>query len=220
MNYKSSLKFREITRDSHLETYSQFTQRYLDVRYPTDYLRRSKVVALVSENEYGEIQSIFGGYILALSHPFRVLEQLPNTIVENHPHLQKKWNECLELTGLWVHPMIKNGQIRFRLWWKLFRDLMSQSFKGRPYILYSYDASKKHLGEMYRLSKPHRIFEGYVYIPGMTEENKEIVEMGSTRAVMKAFFASPMCIVGFIAKRLLRKRKELHKKSQLVSHGR
>lgn len=214
MLFKSPLRFREITQETDLICFSELTKKYIDVQYPQDYLARSRVVALVLENEVGEIEKILGGYILALSHPFRVLEQIPQSIVESHPQLQQKWNECLELTGLWIHPMIKNGKLRFRFWWKLFMDLTHLSFNGKPYILYSYDASCKKLGEMYSVSKPSRIFEGYVYIPGMTAENREIVEMGSTRAVMKAFFANPMTIACFIGKRLFRNRLKSFQQAQ------
>jgi len=195
--HSSPIRFREITSENDLMIFSELTQRYIDVKYPQEYLQRSRVIALVVENEWGEVERILGGYILALSHPFRVLEQIPQAIVESHSDLQQKWNECLELTGLWIHPLVKCGQIRFRFWWKLFMDLSALSFQGKPYILYSYDASCKKLGEMYSLAKPSRIFEGEVYIPGMTTENKEIVELGSTHAVMKAFFASPKDIAFF-----------------------
>lgn len=208
MLLSSQLRFREITNENDLMNYSELTKRYIDVKYPKEYLERSRVVALVVENEWGEVERILGGYILALSHPFRVLEQIPQSIVENHPDLQQKWNECLELTGLWIHPLLKCGQVRFRFWWKLFMDLSTLSFQGKPYILYSYDASCKKLGEMYSLANPSRIFEGEVFIPGMTSENKEIVEMGSTHAVMKAFFANPQSIALFIGKRLFRKRRK------------
>lgn len=217
MSIKSTLRFREITSASDLTAFAELTKRYIDVRYPQEYLERSKVIALVKENHQGEIEQILGGYILALSHPFRVLEQIPQAIVESHDHLQKKWNECLELTGLWIHPLIKNGGLRFRFWWRLFMDLIDLSIKGKPYILYSYDASCKKLGEIYSVSKPTRIFEGEVYMPGMTSENREIVEMGSTRAVMKAFFASPMSIATFIGKRLLRRRRKMRQSERLTA---
>lgn len=203
---KSSLRFRVITQETDLQNYSLLTKKYIDVQYPQEYLARSRVIALVSEDFHGNVEHIFGGYILALSHPFRVLEQIPPGIIENHPHLQKCWHECLELTGLWIHPLIKDGKIRFRFWWKLFMELTALSFKGKPYILYSYDASCKKLGDMYSVSKPSRIFEGEVYLPGMTAENREIVEMGSTRAVLKAFFAHPFTILRFVGKRLFRNR--------------
>ncbi len=207
MAQKSPIIFRRIYSDTHLTAYSNFTKKYLDVDYPLNYLKRSKVVALVTENENGDIQTMFGGYILALNGPFRVLEQLPEGVVENHVELQAKLEKCFELTGLWVHPLIKNGTLRAKFWLRLFADLLGQTVKGKSYALYSYDASKKKLGEMYSISKPCRIFEGEVFIPGMSAQAIEIVEMGSIHAVLKAFYQEPGYVARFLGRRLFRKRR-------------
>ncbi len=206
MAQKSPITFREITSDAHLTAYSSFTKRYIDVEYPLDYLKRSKVMALVTENDNGDIQSMFGGYIVALQGPFRVLEQLPQAIVQDHKELQQKLDKCFELTGLWIHPLLKNGTFRAKFWLRLFMDLVAQTIKGKSYLLYSYDASKKKLGEMYSICKPCRIFEGEVFIPGMTVQATEIVEMGSIHAVMRAFYKEPAYVARFLGKRLFRKR--------------
>ena len=206
MAQKSPLVFREISSDLQLTAFSSFTKRYLDVDYPLDYLKRSKVMALVTENEEGDIQTMFGGYIIALQGPFRVLQQLPQDLVEANEELQSKLEKCFEVTGLWVHPLVKNGALRAKFWLRLFFDLVGQTIKGKSYVLYSYDASKKKLGEMYSICKPCRIFEGQVYIPGMTSQAIEIVEMGSIHAVMRAFYKEPAYVARFLGKRLFRKK--------------
>ena len=206
MAQKSPLVFREISSDLQLTAFSSFTKRYLDVDYPLDYLKRSKVMALVTENEEGDIQTMFGGYIIALQGPFRVLQQLPQDLVEANEELQSKLEKCFEITGLWVHPLVKNGALRAKFWLRLFFDLVGQTIKGKSYVLYSYDASKKKLGEMYSICKPCRIFEGQVYIPGMTSQAIEIVEMGSIHAVMRAFYKEPAYVARFLGKRLFRKK--------------
>ncbi len=215
MAQKSPIVFREITSDSHLKAYSQFTHRYLDVKYPIEYLRRSRVVALVTENEDGEIQTMFGGYILALQGPFRVLQQIPRHVVEGHDELQEKLEKCFELTGLWIHPLMKSGSLCAKFWLRLFRDLVAQMVKGKTYALYSYDASKVKLGEMYSICKPCRIFEGEVFIPGMIAQNREIVEMGSIQAVLQAFYKEPAYVARFLGKRLFRKRLAYRKQEAL-----
>ena len=206
MAQKSPLVFRELNSDLQLTAFSGFTKRYLDVHYPLDYLKRSKVMALVTENDEGDIQTMFGGYILALNGPFRVLQQLPKEVVESNAELQSKLDKCFELTGLWIHPLVKNGTLRTKFWLRLFMDLVGQTIKGKSYALYSYDASKKKLGEMYSICKPCRIFEGQVYIPGMTSQAIEIVEMGSIHAVMRAFYKEPAYVARFLGKRLFRKK--------------
>ncbi len=216
MAFKSPIVFRELSSESHLSAFSNLTKRYIDVHYPLDYLKRSKVVALVTENDDGDIQTMFGGYIVALQGPFRVLEQIPQEIVKNHAELQKNLDKCFELTGLWIHPLLKNGTFRAKFWLRLFGDMIAQTIKGKSNPLYSYDASKKKLGEMYSICKPCRIFEGTVYIPGMAEPTVEIVEMGSISAVIRAFYKEPAYVARFLGKRLFRKRVAYRK--QEASH--
>jgi hypothetical protein len=212
MTTTRTIRFREILDEEHLFEYSDFTERFIDVRYPLEYLKRSRVIALVIENFNGDIDKIIGGYIIAPKPPFRVIEQLPAQVVAGHAELQKYRHKCLELTGLWMHPHIRGGRLRFRLWWKLLTDLLGFVIQGKSHFVYSYDAANKKLGEMYSLSNPSRIFEGTVYIKGMSGVNREIVEMGSTLAVLLAFFSSPLRIGQFICRRLFR-RKNIFRKA-------
>lgn len=216
MALKTPILFRQLTSEEHLIAYSQYTKRYLDVHYPLEYLQRSRVIALVKEDKNGLIQTICGGYILALQGPFRVIEQLPAGVAENHKELQEKMENCFELTGLWIHPILKNGFLRAKFWLRLFGELIIQTVKGKTHALYSYDASKKKLGEIYSISKPCRIFEGEVYIPGMTSQAQEIVEMGSIPTVIKAFYKEPRCIVRFLSKRIMRNRNQQKKQQEAV----
>lgn len=211
MAQKTPILFRQLTCENQLIAYAKYTKRYLDVGYPLEYLKRCKVMALIKECSDGNVQTICGGYVLALQGPFRVIEQLPNGVAENHTELQDKIENCFELTGLWIHPIIKSGSLRASFWLRLFFDLIKQTINGKTHALYSYEASKKKLGEIYSISKPCRIFEGEVFLPGMTSPAHEIVEMGSIPTVMKAFYKEPQCIIRFLKKRLTR-RKRLHKK--------
>lgn len=217
MAQKTPIIFRELTCDEHLIAYSRLTKKYLDVSYPLEYLQRSKVMALVKECKKGNVQTICGGYILALSGPFRVIEQLPAGIAESHEELQRKMDNCFELTGLWIHPILKNGTLRATFWLRLFFDLVRQTCRGKTHALYSYDASKKKLGEIYSISKPSRIFEGEVFFPGMTTQAQEIVEMGAIPNVLKAFYKEPQCIVRFLAKRIMRKKRQHLQKQELAA---
>lgn len=201
------IRFRRIEDERSLARYSEWTQRYLDVKYPQEYLSRARVVALVSEGPLGEVDKILGGYIIASKPPFRVLEQLPRQVVEGNAELAARINRCLELTGLWIHPQLRCGRLRFQLWWSLFMDTLKECMRGRHFLLYSYDSSKKKLGEMYQFSKPSRIYEGRVFIPGMTEANDEIVEIGSALSVVFSFVRHPVRVAQFITARLFRRRR-------------
>ena len=115
----------------------------------------------------------------------------------------------MELTGLWMSPMLKGGRLRFKLWWKIFMDMVKLTVKGTRYFVYSYDKSKPSLGQMYSLSQPKRIYDGPVFIEGMKEASHEIVEVGSTFALMTGFIARPLCTGKFMYKRLFRRKNIL-----------
>ena len=154
---------------------------------------------------------MLGGYIMALEAPFRVIQQLPVEMSGMHSSLQKRLNKSMELTGLWMCPMLKGGRLRFKLWWKIFMDMIKLTLKGTRYFVYSYDKSKPSLGQMYSLSQPRRIYEGPVFIEGMKEASEEIVEVGSTVALMTGFISRPLCTGKFMYKRLFRRKTLLGK---------
>lgn len=207
----TTVRFREINDDHNLARFSQFTARYIDVEYPMDYLRRSKVVAMVSENGLGEIEEMLGGYIMALEAPFRVIQQLPLEMTQLNEGLQKRLSKSMELTGLWIHPVVAQGRLRFKLWWKMFMDMVKLNLRGKRYFVYSYEASQSKLGQMYSLSQPTRIYEGPVFIEGMKEASTEIVEVGSTIALMTGFLSRPLCTARFLCKKLFRRKTILGK---------
>lgn len=217
MAFKSAIVFKQIKSDAHLRKFSRLTQKYIDVHYPIEYLKRSRVVAIVTEDDNGKIQAFLGGYIVATKGPFRVLEQIPRETVKMHFELQQNIDKCFELTGLWIHPLLKSGTFRARFWLKLFGDLVLLTARGKTQALYSYDASKTKLGEIYSISKPKRIFEGPVFIAGMTEEAIEIVEMGSIPEVVKAFYREPSSVAKFLGRRIFRKRLEFQKQEAEAS---
>jgi hypothetical protein len=206
---QTNLKFREVIKDHDLVRFSEFTAKYIDVCYPIEYLRRSKVIAMVTENHLGEIEQMFGGYIMALEGPFRSIQQLPIEVCELRLELQKMIDKSMELTGLWVHPMLSGGRARFRLWWKIFMDMIKLTMNGTSHFVYSYDASQPKLGKMYSIGKPQRIYEGPVFIEGMKEANTEIVEVGSILALVLGFISRPLCMAKFICKRLFRRKNIL-----------
>jgi hypothetical protein len=193
------LQFKVISNTDLMTQYRDLTKRYLDIDFPEEYLNRSKVIALVSQN--GQQSTVVGGFMIAQSGPFRVLQQIPDHIVEQNEFLQKRMHRTLEITGLWVHPRIRAGHLRCRLWLRLFRAVLAEGAKGRRYFVYSYDASKKKLGDVYSTWNPERIFEGLVFIPGMKESTHEIVEMAALHSCILAFFTKPL----FFGKRFFRK---------------
>ncbi|HRO67392.1 MAG TPA: hypothetical protein PL182_07500 [Pseudobdellovibrionaceae bacterium] len=208
---QGSIGFRQLTEDKDLLHFAEFTSHFIGVDYPLEYLRRSQVTAMVSQNGAGEVLQVLGGYIIAVEGPFRVIAQLPPGVVDGHGDLQARLDKALELTGLWIHPVVKGGRTRFKFWWQLFMDVLKENMKGRSHFVYSYDADKDKLQQMYSLSRPQRIYRGPVFIEGMRGESEEIVEIGSTKAVCWAFMARPICISRFITKRLFRRKNFLGK---------
>lgn len=208
---QGTIGFRHFESDQDLQLFAEFTSMLIGVDYPMEYLRRSQVTAMISENENGEMNELLGGFIIATDGPFRVIAQLPSGLIEHRRDLQTRLSKAMELTGLWIHPKVKGGRVRFRFWWRLFMEVLHKTRNGKTYFVYSYDAEKDKLQQMYSLSKPERIYRGPVFIEGMRGESEEIVEIGSTKAVCVAFMTRPLCISRFITKRLFRRKNFLGK---------
>lgn len=202
-----AIQFRRIDKNEDLIRFSEFTNMFIGVNYPLEYMQRSQVIAMTSKCG----THFWGGYIIATEGPFRVIEQLPQGVIESRPDLHERLGKAVELTGLWIHPHMKGGRARFRLWWNMFMNLLKQNFQGRCFMVYSYDAGKEKLREMYSISHPQQIYRGPVFLHGMKGEAEEIVEIGSMRAVCLAFVAKPHLISKFITKRLFRRKNFLGK---------
>ncbi|MBX2987584.1 MAG: hypothetical protein KF802_06780 [Bdellovibrionaceae bacterium] len=203
------IRFRKLEKDQDLLKFSQMTKRYIGVNYPLEYLRRSHVIAMTTKRSHQPAEAMLGGYILAMEGPFRAIQQLPSHVLRDRPDLLPHLERAQELTGLWIHPKVRNGGTRFLLWWNLFMDVLKQNFKGRPYLIYAYDAEKEKLRQMYSLSNPRVIYKGMVFIEGMEKEAYEAVEIGSIRSVLACFVIRPVFISKFITRRLFRKKKDL-----------
>ncbi|MES3037600.1 MAG: hypothetical protein V4736_06805 [Bdellovibrionota bacterium] len=186
------LRFVDITSDKDLLHYQQETAKRLGVHFPLEYLKRSHVVGL--RDNKGELQ---GGYALVIKGPFRVIDQIPQEVVQNDPELQKKLNKAMEITGLWLDASVRGGMSRSMLWLNLFFDVL---LSGKSHFVYSYDAESKKLGQVYSVCSPSLIYKGPVRaLEGMKGMAIECVEIGSIKSCISAFFLRP----DFLLKKIL-----------------
>lgn len=197
---RSQLKFKKIDTAEMIQQYKKLTRRYVNVDFPEAYLRRSHITAIVYLRTQDSKPIILGGFLFVHRTPFRVLEQIPEDLIQENIFLQNRLHRTFEITGVWIHPLLKAGNLRCRFWIQLLQALLCEYLKGRYYFVYSYDATKKRLGHVYDVWSPLRIFEGPVYISGMKEETREIVEFACIRSCFVALLWNPL----FLVRRLFR----------------
>lgn len=189
------MSFRIIRDTESLTLFQAETARRIQVELPLEYLRRSKVVALISRDG----QRMHGGFVIADRGPLRALEQLPEGLVDAHEYLSSRRDSCFEVNGFWLNHRDARSFACFSLYAACFMHIAWQAIVGRYYFVYAFDASKKSLEEMFASFHPVRIFEGEVKaLPGMGGPSREIVEVCSLPRLLYSAAKRP----GFIFRRM------------------
>lgn len=188
--------FRVLKDEQSLAAYSILTEKHISVRFPVEYLQKSRVVALF--NEAGEI---CGGYVLVLKGPFRVIQSLPESVRDHSPDLQRiAPKQLFELTGLWLSPKVTSKPVVLSFWLRLYFDILSTR---KSHFVYAYSLNKKSLSRIYGVVNPRVIFRGLTQMqPGMKQPESESVEIASV--VRLALI--PMLKPHFLAKKLVVRR--------------
>ena len=188
--------FRELKDEHSLQRYITLTEKFLSIRFPMEYLKKSKVVACIDDE--GEIA---GGYMIVLKAPFRVVDSLPDSILEHHSHLHSMdQDSMIELTGLWLSPKVTHKITVFTFWLRLYWDIVRTKKK---YIVYAYSLKKSALGKIYSVANPTILFRGMTKMqPGMKEPEEESVELVQ---IPKATLI-PVINPQFFVKKLIAKR--------------
>jgi hypothetical protein len=161
--------------------FQKYCAEFLHIDYPLECLQRSKVRAFIKN------EKIVGGFILTLKPPFRVLESLPEAVKATHAAFKRETLEnSMEVTGLWLNPMVRGKRENFKFWMQLYTDL---SFSNKKYLFYAYGLDKKHLQKIYSLMNPTVIYRGATKVmPGMQYAENESVEMASINYVRFSLF--------------------------------
>ena len=199
------MSFKILKDDRELELFRDYAERYISVRFPLDYLQKSKVVAY-----YSEEGRMCGGYAFVLKPPFRVIESLPEFVRKRSEALRKVSMESLfEFTGLWLSPEIRCRRIASRFWFQIYRDILTL---GKSHFVYAYSLDKPALGKLYSICRPDVIFQGETKIlAGMKRAENESVEMSSLARVAVAPLLRPQ----LLTRRLLGGERHLEKKIRI-----
>ncbi|MBT3980848.1 MAG: hypothetical protein HOE90_05800 [Bacteriovoracaceae bacterium] len=190
------MKFVELTSEKEINTYREMTSVQVDVLFPIEYLKRSRVVVWMDHE--GVIK---GGFVIVTKPPFRVLESIPQRV---RNHLDVEPFECVEVTGLWLHHSLENKRDSARFWLKLYREVWSMKKEN---IIYAYDIKKKKLKNIYQKGKPEVLYKGItIRLQGMKTSEVESVEMVRRKNVL----LTPLFTPSFLISRLFGKRRMSH----------
>jgi hypothetical protein len=196
MKEQARTGFRVLRSESELNEYAEKTHRHLGVRFPLEYLKRSKVVAYLSDS--GEM---VGGYAMVLKGPFRTLESLPDVVRDCHPFLKETpMKDICEFTGLWLAPEMRRRTVSFVFWLRMYFDVVTL---GKKHFVYAYSLDKKALGRMYRVCNPEVLFRGMTRMqPGMSKPEAESVEVTSLARIVWTPLLKPQ----FLLFKMIRRR--------------
>jgi hypothetical protein len=187
------MEFKLLTEEHELREYADLTYRFLDIRFPLEYLQRSRVRACVDDNG-----RILGGYMLVMEGPYRVVDSLPDSVRAKEPRFApENLHKGFEITGLWMSPAVRKRHTNLLFWLRMYYDMLTL---GRKWLVYAYSLDKPGLGRMYSVAKPTVIFRGETKMQeGMPEPDAESVEVVSIFNLAKAPFTAPQ----FLLRRLL-----------------
>lgn len=192
--------FQVIECAESLSLFRKETARRIHVNLPLEYLRRSRVVALISSDR----KQIYGGFVIADNGPLRSLEQLPDGCVEANPYLKKRQAASFEVNGFWLSHSDAHAFSCFALYAVCFAHCLRQAMRGKFYFIYAYDAQSSHLDAFFSSFYSVRLYKGQVKaLPGMKGPAEEIVEICSIWRLVLSALVSP----GFVFKRLRFRKK-------------
>ena len=131
-----------LTMDSDLKRFQKLAGRLIGVTFPLDFLRASRVRALCDEKN-----NLLGGYVFAPPERSRVIESLPDQVIDQNEILKKERDSIFEFTGLWLSPEVRDCQSCLPFWLTLYQDVV---LSGKKYFIYAYSAHKEKLGALYK----------------------------------------------------------------------
>ena len=195
-----------LTKDEDLTTFANHCGEKLNLHYPLEYLRRSKVRAF-----YNNDGAMVGGYILCFNGPFRVIESLPDHVFQNSAWTKSEvMDNTYEVTGLWLDKKVVSKVTNFLFWVTMYRDMTKNKKK---YFVFAYDLDKEYLKKLYSVVNPEVIYAGKTKImPGMKYACEESIEIASVNYIRYSV------IYGwdYFAKKLILSRKHSNRYSVAI----
>jgi len=174
------------------------TYKYLKVKYPLEFLKPNLVRGVFSND-----QKMIGGYIVALTPPFRSLDLVPpKALKASSVYNQLDLNSVLEINGLWLSPQAKNRLDSIRTWFRLYLDVISSP---KEHLVFVYDQAQEKLGKLYSACDPQTIYAGKTLrLAGIEEDERNVVQIApiTNLSIKKAS--------QFLLKKLMRRRGICH----------
>ena len=98
------MKIVQLKTDTELCQFQKETYKYLKVVYPMEFLKPNLVRGIFSDD-----QQMIGGYIVALTPPFRSLDLVPPQALQaSSIYRELDLDLVLEINGLWLSPLASN----------------------------------------------------------------------------------------------------------------
>lgn len=165
------MKVRLIKSERDLIKFQEENQRHIGVLFPIEYLRESRAYGMYHNNQ------LMGGYLIKTKSQLRTLQGLPDNVYNSFLN-SYKLSEVCEITGLWIHPSLRKSTSSRRL---IMNIALRLAIRPKKHFVYTYSKKCAGLEKLYSLSKPKRIYEGYVkQLPGMNRPDEEIIEIASS----------------------------------------
>ena len=165
------MKIVQLKTDTELCQFQKETYKYLKVVYPLEFLKPNLVRGIFSDD-----QQMIGGYIVAITPPFRSLDLVPPKALQASSIYNKlDLDSVLEINGLWLSPLASNRLYSVRTWFRLYQDIISSPKK---HLVYVYDQGKEKLGKLYSACDPQTIYAGKTLrLAGIEEDEYNVVQI-------------------------------------------
>jgi hypothetical protein len=184
-------KVKVLKTETEKQTFQQKAYQFIDVLFPMKYLDAGKTYGIF----HVETGALVGGFAVITKGPFRTVDSIPSGSATSLSSIALKFLSA-EVTGLWLSPECRKGEVSFLLWSRIFVALFSSK---KLFFFYAYSLKKKRLGSMYSIIRPKVVFSGRTkQLPGMNSADDESIE----RMNLLYVFLLPLVGPWFFLKRL------------------
>lgn len=164
------LDFKTITRKEELDLVLDKIENYTGVRLPMDYVNRSKVVGVFSQ------EKLVAGYLLVTTPHFRSLLFVPDQVKKEDAFFSENVYEMMEVNGLWISPALKTPGLQVRVWVHLIKDIF---LSRKKYVLLMRNSKNKSMEKLLGMANPKKLFCGKPELMA-GEKTHDSIEVGFT----------------------------------------
>ncbi|QEG24250.1 hypothetical protein [Mariniblastus fucicola] len=158
-----------VLEGSSRTSYLKRTEEQLDIAFPTHYVDRADVLAVLDEDD-----QLCGGVMLVGSGPFRSIAGIPDQHRGAHQSLNER-GDVAEINGLWLAPKMKSPFLSI-LFWRLLIGHLVKSKKNS--FLFTFDNSNTRMKSLAFWLKPTKLYSGATLtLPGMKYSSEETIAL-------------------------------------------